>query len=165
LLLTITGRNPSIQKKLIKQAVDFALPKLLSPAVLKKLKIAIIIKELDDYTGGCDVIKSRKGNPRSFQIVVDRDISKKAFLESLFHELVHIKQYALGEMKDKSVKPNYGDRVSYRGKYYQNDESSPKDEDLYWDSPWEIEAYGREYGLYWRFKKHLKKLDIQDHRQ
>ena len=62
-------------------------------------------------------------------------------LTVLAHEMVHVKQYAKGEMKDyirmKSVK--------FQGKIYNDEEMD------YWDHPWEIEAHGREKGLYYRF--------------
>jgi len=55
--------------------------------------------------------------------------------------MVHLKQYAKGELKDyarvKSIK--------WKGQVYDEDRID------YWDHPWEIEAYGRERGLYIRF--------------
>lgn len=57
-------------------------------------------------------------------------------LMTLAHECVHLKQYAMGEI-DENMNTWKGTRV-------------PKSTD-YWDSPWEIEAYGREKGLYIRF--------------
>ena len=62
---------------------------------------------------------------------------------------MHVKQYATGQMKEYIHKPI----VRYHGKYYLEDEGE-KD---YWDSPWEIDAYGREYGLYYRWDQYLTK--------
>jgi hypothetical protein len=50
----------------------------------------------------------------------------------LAHEMVHLKQMAKGEMKDKYVKSRYV--TVWRGDRYEDDVN-------YWDQPWELEAY------------------------
>lgn len=72
----------------------------------------------------------------------------KKLLSHVFHELVHVKQYATSELVD------FESKYRYRGKVYLQ----PVDEDSYYESPFEIEAYGREIHLVTRFKKHWKKL-------
>ena len=58
-------------------------------------------------------------------------------LETLAHEMVHVKQYARRELKP---------RVDcWMGKTYNPKKVS------YWDLPWEIEAHGRETGLFVRY--------------
>lgn len=57
----------------------------------------------------------------------------------LAHEMVHAKQYFLGELVD------YGSHVSWHGKKYQEFEPSSED---YFFSPWEVEAFGMQVGLY-----------------
>jgi hypothetical protein len=55
--------------------------------------------------------------------------------------MVHLKQYAKSEMKDKLYKRKYV--TLWKGQIY---------EDIsYWDSPWEIEAYGLENSLVAKF--------------
>lgn len=76
--------------------------------------------------------------PREFTVVVDRDLSKRKLLMSLAHEVVHIKQYATGQLKHLS-----------REKYCRwlnklvNDDRIP-----YSKLPWEKEAWGMEHALY-----------------
>jgi hypothetical protein len=60
----------------------------------------------------------------------------------LAHELVHLKQMAKGEMKDKYVKSRYV--TVWRGDWYEDDVN-------YWDQPWELEAYGLENSLVAKF--------------
>jgi len=55
--------------------------------------------------------------------------------------MVHVKQYAKGELKDY-VRMN---KTKWRDEIIESDELD------YWDQPWEIEAHGRERGLYFRF--------------
>lgn len=63
------------------------------------------------------------------------------------HELTHVKQYLKGEVFDYSN----GD-VRYKGNRYTDWEEGKK----YYFSPWEIEAYGHEMGLYRCFELMLK---------
>ena len=51
-----------------------------------------------------------------------------------------------GELKDFIRE----DKTKYRDINYYNDDLD------YWDYPWEIEAHGREPGLYYRFIKKLR---------
>jgi hypothetical protein len=61
--------------------------------------------------------------------------------------MVHLKQYAKGEMKDiwRPVR-----MVKWQGEKYLHEEMD------YWECPWEIEAYGREKGLYFKFLTYLQ---------
>ena len=79
---------------------------------------------------------------REFSVVIDNSLSGHTWIRTLMHELVHVKQYAKGEMM-----------------HYERDQSTIKwrqskinvDKESYWDLPWEIEAHGREEGLTQQF--------------
>ena len=102
--------------------------------------------------------------PRSFRVILDR--TKMEFndsgeertdaevaleiLKTLGHELVHVKQYALGEL----TTDRYG-ALRYNGVHY-----NPQNLLEYFDLPYEIEAYGREKGLLVGFLAVWK--DIED---
>lgn len=77
--------------------------------------------------------------------------SVESHLKTLAHEMVHVKQYALRELT-KNLVVSRGGKVSmvsyWKGEKYK----AKRKEDEYWDCPWEIEAYGREEGLYRRFR-------------
>ncbi len=57
-------------------------------------------------------------------------------LYCLSHEMIHVSQYFTGALRDRGFK------TVYRGKSYPNETKTD-----YWESPWEIEAYGRSIGL------------------
>lgn len=57
----------------------------------------------------------------------------------LAHEMVHVKQYVTGELVD------HGTHCSWKGKAYKEYEA---DSEEYFFSPWEVEAYGMQVGLY-----------------
>lgn len=64
--------------------------------------------------------------------------------------MVHLKQYAKGELKD-IFRP--ARMVKWLGEKYDSDNMD------YWEQPWEIEAYGREKGLFIKFMGILKEDD------
>lgn len=68
-------------------------------------------------------------------------------LKGLMHELVHTKQYLTGELVDVSA-----EYCMWRGERIK--EPAPDDNDGYYSLPSEIDAYGREVGLWDRFKRH-----------
>lgn len=57
----------------------------------------------------------------------------------LAHEMVHAKQYIFGELVD------HGSHVSWHDKKFQEFEASSEE---YFFSPWEVEAFGMQVGLY-----------------
>ena len=73
----------------------------------------------------------------------------------LAHEMVHLKQYATGELRSGVVRAIRSPRgvikmvsgSSWYGEIWEpNSKQHP-----YFDSPWEVEAFGREVGLYHRW--------------
>ena len=75
--------------------------------------------------------------PREFLIEIHSGLGARMIFETLAHEMVHIKQYIMGETNDElSV---------WRGKKIDSDNMD------YWNHPWEIDAHGREGGLLVKF--------------
>ena len=78
---------------------------------------------------------------------IDTALDIERLIIALAHEMVHVKQHAKNELQT-------GHAVAARGglKIYSKwmgEIWKPKaKEDAYFDAPWEIEAYGREVGLY-----------------
>lgn len=92
---------------------------------------------------------SHDANLRFFTIDLRSKDGDDDIFKSLAHEMVHLKQYATKELSDIVVVENdvVADTAFWHGEVYK---FKPK-EDPYFDSPWEIEAYGREVGLYRRW--------------
>lgn len=88
--------------------------------------------------------------PRHFRVVIDhhrlekdnygrtREVTEWAHevLKTLAHELVHVKQYVMGELSMRK------EGLCYRGVHHNVDTLTE-----YFELPYEIEAYGREKGL------------------
>ena len=83
---------------------------------------------------------------REFTITLDKNLSFKNMLYAIAHEMVHVKQYATGEMRDFSD----GVRTRFRKKVYNTEKID------YWDYEWEIEANGRERGLVHKYLKIMR---------
>lgn len=60
-------------------------------------------------------------------------------LSVLAHEMVHVKQYVKGELVD------HGKYCSWHGKKFEEAEAGSEE---YYFSPWEVEAFGMQVGLY-----------------
>lgn len=84
----------------------------------------------DHCSGSCIKIDNSE-----YEVDLKRSLKMRELLVTLAHEMVHVKQYELNEIKDDN-----------------------KDCD-YWDLPHEIEAHGRETGLFirWAEKENLSK--------
>lgn len=136
------GLDP-LQKKIAKSFSDFAMKKF-----MPRMHDRIVIKikgndKLLDVEGiHADVIYEESWSPREFVLRIDTKQSYELFTKSLAHECVHIKQWAKGEMK------------SYERDYKMtrwHKEKVNVERVAYGELPWEIEAHGREYGLYVEF--------------
>lgn len=141
------GQPEKVNRQLCKKALEWYSEKLISERKLKNVEVyvkfekdlfkksAIYAECFDD-----DQIKNR------YEIIIDSGMGKSNMLMTLAHEVVHLKQFINNELKN--INDNYcrwnGKKVDY---LLVN----------YWDHPWEIEAHGREKGLYYRFLDSLKK--------
>jgi hypothetical protein len=144
--IVITGMNGKRkQKALLQEAAEFFAAQLMDPRMVRNLTLDIEVYKNLDVEGEC-VDEDGVRNPRWFTIgLKSQDI--KNMIKTLGHEMVHVKQHAKNELQT-------GHAVAARGgiKIYSKwmgEIWKPKGkEDAYFDAPWEIEAYGREVGLY-----------------
>jgi hypothetical protein len=131
-------------RKLLTDATRFYANKLgIDKDLQDKLTIKIFVKKSKDR-GACLTNCYLNKTPVEFDIELNPH-EDASILQTLAHEMVHVKQLATGELRLLNNK-NRANRW--------NDEpwKKEKDEmDAYYDSPWEIEAFGREEGLYLRF--------------
>lgn len=89
-------------------------------------------------------------NPKKFLIKLSDKLSKKTFRKTLFHELVHVKQYLTSELKDF-----YTGEVRWKKKIYEDTETYHiEDYYAYMNTPWEKQAYRMSENLY---KKYVHK--------
>lgn len=155
-----------LDRRNIREYCDYVLDKFVSPSAKQNCKIKVIVAKPKDFRDSEDIIDLRdyaawtvyngsRDGIRSFTIVLNAShISRRAknpivklkkLLIDLGHELIHVKQYLNNEIFDYVN----GD-VRFRGKRF--DASHSETQVKYYDSPWEVDAYGREWGLYKVFK-------------
>lgn len=152
MLITVTGFNKSKTAE-IEEAVEFFARQLLHGKTVNNLTIDIEKTRRLDVQGEC-IDEDGTRNPRWFTINIRDAKDDDDVIKTLAHEMVHVKQYAKNELaKEIRVSKGGGFRMATR---WQGKPWSPKSkEDPYWDCPWEIEAYGREVGLYHKWVEHL----------
>ena len=119
----------------IVRAVQFYGEILISKRILKNISIEINFDDdLTDLGGASIDGYNTSGKAREFTIDLSRKISGKSVLMTLAHEMVHIKQFTYGETNESLSK--------WQGSHIDSDVVD------YYDLPWEIEAYGKEQGLF-----------------
>lgn len=120
---------------------NFVLDKFFTKSRKKKLQIEVVfIKNLfkdQNMYGNC-IWEDNHFRPNEFTIQMDPNQRIQLLLNSLAHELVHVKQWAKGEYYELCSKPKV---YKFNGKLVDTTKVD------YWDTPWEIEAHGRAIGL------------------
>jgi hypothetical protein len=130
MIINVVG-GTKVQRKHARSMVEFCVATLMPK--MKTLDIEVKLCKLDNALGYC----LETDNKRTFEIEIHRTQSLRKLLETVAHEMVHVKQYARRELHP-------ADDV-WMGKTYNPKKIS------YWDLPWEIEAHGREVGLFIRY--------------
>lgn len=145
-------RKRDIRKsRLIKQFTEWCIHHFLSKKEYKNLVINITlsgcrrIPGTDDYAS---IIADDISYPKSFDICCAANLSTTRTLKFIAHELVHVKQYVKGELKDCN-NPNY---ALWKNRRVNLSEVK------YHFLPWEIEAFGLESSLVyeWAFENNLE---------
>ena len=144
--ITILGNASKALRSDIGAAVPFYLNLLLPDgqwnSLKKSLSIEIVLKDSDeDGAAGWTMVMEED----HYVIELYKDFVEAPLLQTLAHEMVHVKQYATGELREK-MRNGEADLIWKNRRW-----SPPEGQHEYWDCPWEIEAFGREYGLYKRF--------------
>ena len=150
--IVIRGHSRTVPKKLARKAIQFYADALMSSRLHDNIHLTLIFKELDraDDYGYC--VPYYEGmNVRLFDIEINNSISKRLTLESIAHEMVHLKQLAKSEWYEYDRSPC---QHRWNGTIINLDESK----DNYWLAPWEVEAYGMQFGLFRLFYRQNKEL-------
>ena len=142
--VSIIGAKDRELTNLLKLAADSFANNLISPQLKKNIDIKVVLDPKLGAGGYCDAEDDGLPLPRSFLIEIRKTKKKIHMFSVLAHEMVHLKQMATGEMKDRysHLKRKYV--TVWRGDKYDDDVS-------YWDQPWEQEAYGLENSLVAKF--------------
>lgn len=125
--------------------------------MVRSITLKIKVLKYDPKTEGLGICE--EVSHRSFVIEIYDDPTECIF-ETLAHEMVHIKQYAKRELGDEITLAKGTKEYSvtkWQGKFWK----PKKREDSYFDSPWEIEAYGRGIGLHSRWRKKKREAEVK----
>ena len=146
MIISIKGGSAKL-KDLAESITRYSAELLMDKKLIEKLTVDIefsrtLYKE-DGMLAEID-FDDRANKPREFTITVDSTVPQRRIMESIAHEMVHLKQYAMGEMCDT----DNSDVVQWKKKNINLTEGQ------YWDRPWEIEAHGKELGLFIRWVEH-----------
>jgi hypothetical protein len=153
------NKNPKICRDELKFAAKFMYSMLVSTRIHNKTTLLIESKPIESkqkldgfiYVLDDDIPTYR---PKTFQIVLNTNPGKRQQLMALAHELVHCKQYTKGELGNTFTRK---DMTLTKWKKQFTNETKVH----YFDLPWEIDANGREYGLYRRYKNFVKEHNIK----
>ena len=121
-----------LQRELAREVIDFMAQKYMPR--IKTLSVKVVGEDLtgENIDGDCDFIDVESRVPREFLIRIDRNLSITDFICTLIHEMIHVKQWAKGEMRDlwryRATRSWKGDRIDMIKVKYR-------------DHPWEKEAY------------------------
>ena len=143
MLIHVKGSN-KLNRKLVKTAAWWYAEKLMGKRLIAGLDININLKKtLLDKDGheGTAIWEDESIRPKEFTIVLDSGCAIRNILITLAHEMVHVKQWAKGEMYEYVER----DMVRFNNTKFNMSNIN------YWDYPWEIEAFGRQLGLFVRF--------------
>ena len=144
MLLHIKGSTKRIRKD-IELAAWYYAEKLMGKRLMSGLEITIDLNKdlLNEEGHDVTAILDDDGyRPKEFTISLDTTVNARNLLINLAHEMVHVKQWAKDEMYEYM---NIAGMVRFKGEKVHMEITD------YWDYPWEIEAYGRQLGLFIRF--------------
>lgn len=149
--IDIRGKTKTLCKAEIKFATAFFANYVMGERLAKNLDIEIVFEDQGKMAEGhCNPLDADK-KPRSFEIGINPNLKRRKMLQCLAHEMVHVKQYARGELSSAFS------TAMFNGKTYKLTNSM--EDYLNW--PWEVEAYGRDRSLYLFYQVMLKSEKVK----
>lgn len=153
-MATVRSNLGRYHGKLLKDCTEFVLAKF-CPNLSQKININYIgisrLKQTENITADCCAI-DRDYRGREFEIRIDKALFRGTknvvpLIETVMHELVHVKQCALGEHYSMFHKESGKIVWKWQGDIYDYDDLDDEVNEAYWEQPWEVESFGRQYGL------------------
>ena len=127
------------QRNLVDDLIIFALNEL--KLTRMNLEIKVKLCNPSNVDGFC-MWEDDNVKPRQFTIEARKDQNYEDFCTTILHEMVHVKQYARGELKER-----------YKAGHKQLWKNRDYTEADYLDQPWEKEAYKMQEILFKKFVK------------
>lgn len=150
--INVYNTNRKRLKAKIIEAAEFFAYELMHNRMADNLELDIEFDTKLECQGVCiNEDDTRRSRFFTIQLRNSKEDTEYEIIQTLAHEMVHVKQYAKNEHVKKfaTAKGFKLDNV-WMGKKW----TPKKGENAYYDSPWEIEAFGREVGLMARWIKY-----------
>jgi hypothetical protein len=151
--IELFGSHKTITNSLVKLSLEFYAEQLISKRLRSAISLRVFFKtgmlKATGLEASC-MWEDRNIRAREFMFQVDMALSKRKLFLSLAHEMVHVKQYATGQMKHYL---RHRPDISWLGKFV-DDTKVPYDK-----LPWEQEAWNLETSLYKQFLSSRKGKD------
>ena len=152
--INVYGASNKLENYVI-SAVEFAMAKFFDVKDLDKyISVDIDFTDLD-VEGHC--IDAGDGE---FSIEIKKDLPMREKMIVLMHELVHMKQHIAGELEFGGIIIGK-DGLKCKTTTWMGAEFDEEGTD-YFDRPWEIEAFGRQLGLFIRW---VESIDEGHHKK
>lgn len=140
------GIPVNVTRSLCKEAMRYYGEELLGRRLSNNIKISLIFEKMPSPINALCQWQDDNHRCREFIIIIHKKLNKKQTLISLAHEMVHVKQFARGELKDYLRT----DEVKWKNRVYNLNKVK------YWTCPWEKEAHKKDKILYESFKQRNK---------
>lgn len=128
----------------LEHAAHFFAEQLFSKKSIDDIELEIVLVKNMSEKGNCEVLDHEEIYPTLFRIELKKDKIDEQ-VTTLAHEMVHMKQYHTNELRELTEKDTY----------LWHDKVVNMSSVDYHDYPWEIEAYGKEVGLNFKYYKKL----------
>ena len=150
-MLKIRGRISKRDRDDLESLYNFVLDKFMSKRLKNNIHVDLklnpyLLKRTGHHGEAIWEDTHRKG--REFSIELEKNIPRGLLMSTFAHELIHVKQWALGEFYQEMRRTGHH---KFLNKSYNINEID------YWDLPWEIEAYGRSVGLVVRWVRETER--------
>ena len=149
--IVLRGSAKDCPKKHVRKAAGHFADVLMNKRLHENIHVTIILGEFKgrnkDSHGECVAHYDDNNIARIFEIRLANKLNFKDILLALAHVMCHLKQYATNQWYEYNRTPN---RHRFNGQILDLDKD--ENDDDYWLAPWEIEAFGIEYGLYRSYK-------------
>jgi hypothetical protein len=151
MIINFEGKSRKLSKKEANQILVWSAERLMGDRLSKNVEVTVCFRNMkkEAASGFCWPEDFGERYNRIFCIEVNTNKTRRNQIRTLLHEMVHVKQHARGELR-------YDMRSTQMSRWLG--ELHNENDYEYWELPWEIEAYGREEGLYRMYLEHKKKL-------
>lgn len=140
--ISVRNANTPQQRKLLKDATMWMVGEIIGSRLNLEITVTLYdLRKQEKCSGMCEWMDNPI-RPRDFLLHVDNSQSLREQLRTIAHELIHVKQYATGEMYDYQ---RDWSKVRWRNKIVNSNNLKYK------EHPWEIEAYKRQTPLLRKF--------------